>query len=384
MGLVLSPEQLKKSSQNSREARYSSRFWLNINSNIKRVRGCGTCSANNQVTLYVNQSKKSFERSAGFSDLITCGSLWACPVCSSKITTKRALKLSEELKVWNIKKKGNTAFFTLTMSHTNNDKLSDLFPNLSSAWLDMTSGKAWKKFTTKYSVLSSLRATELTHSYVNGWHLHYHGVFLIAPGKEFNIEELQNDLFDKWSKALNKFSYKASKNYGVDVRKGYGESGLASYLTKYSGAAWEVSGFSTKLAKGQSRTPFAILKDLSNSFFAGDVDNDDYKRDLAIWFDFEKLSKGRRQFQTGKNFAALVKDDNPDEIVIEEFDREEAYLDSYYFNLFNRSNFKNSSTLLSIAENESLFKALDFYSSEVIKLSPKLTRPSYSFKKVTK
>ena len=36
-------------------------------------------------------------RRAGFGGLVTCGSVWACPVCAAKVATKRAEDLAAVL-----------------------------------------------------------------------------------------------------------------------------------------------------------------------------------------------------------------------------------------------------------------------------------------------
>ena len=364
-----------------RSMRYASRWWLNQNSKVNRVKNCGLCTrTSDYIPLFVNTDKESGVRSAGLRDLITCESVWLCPVCSAKNSQERATKLSRDLAVWG-SKGGSTLFFTLTMRHTIFDPLKTQMDSIQSSWNSMTNNRNYKSFLKKYGIISSLRATELTHNFQNGFHTHFHGVYLINPGVDVNKEIFETELFQMWSNSLNKFGFTALRNYGVDVVKSYGDSGLASYLTKSSNAAKEVAGYGTKNARLYSRTPFAILADLTQAYSNNETQTKEYKTDLALWFQIETATKGKRQFQTGRNFNKLTEDTEELFPILEkEFDTQEVYLEAYYFNFFARANKSNVGKLLNLAE-QSLFSAVDFFLQEVLKSQKKLTRPAVSYTK---
>ena len=69
-------------------------------STLKRVRKCGYCTAGAEgggpgLRLTANPKGGNI---AGFSGLATCGSVWACPVCSAKIATRRAEELADVMR----------------------------------------------------------------------------------------------------------------------------------------------------------------------------------------------------------------------------------------------------------------------------------------------
>jgi integrase len=73
------------------------------------------------VTLAVT-SNTDGTRTAGYSGLASCGSVWACPQCAAKIATRRADELSKVMRA--VDEAGGSAFLlTLTMRHERGDRL---------------------------------------------------------------------------------------------------------------------------------------------------------------------------------------------------------------------------------------------------------------------
>ncbi|MCD2198057.1 hypothetical protein LQ327_32265 [Actinomycetospora endophytica] len=61
-------------------------------------------------------------RRAGFEGLVSCGSVWACPVCAAKVAAKRAEELAAVLDA--VHAKGGSAFMlTMTIRHNAGDRL---------------------------------------------------------------------------------------------------------------------------------------------------------------------------------------------------------------------------------------------------------------------
>ncbi|GAA4758231.1 SulP family inorganic anion transporter [Actinomycetospora chibensis] len=73
------------------------------------------------VTLAVT-SNTDGTRTAGYSGLASCGSVWCCPQCAAKIATRRADELSKVMRA--VDEAGGSAFLlTLTMRHARGDRL---------------------------------------------------------------------------------------------------------------------------------------------------------------------------------------------------------------------------------------------------------------------
>eukprot|EP00697_Spironema_sp_BW2_P015034 gnl/Spiro4/5741_TR2938_c0_g2_i2.p2 gnl/Spiro4/5741_TR2938_c0_g2~~gnl/Spiro4/5741_TR2938_c0_g2_i2.p2 ORF type:complete len:351 (+),score=56.60 gnl/Spiro4/5741_TR2938_c0_g2_i2:4223-5275(+) len=281
---------------------------------------------------------------AGFAGLQSCGSPWACPVCSAKIAPVRAGDIQKAVDEWHAR--GNTVVFvTMTMRHNTGQKLSDLWDGLSGAWGKVTSGSSWERDSDLYGgqdVIRSktrqlnkvkfkvetpgkrinfIRAVEVTHG-DNGWHVHVHAYLFCKPMMSTKeVAELQASMFGRWRRALVNSGFDApTVRRGVDAKIIVPGSGTdqGDYLTKntYDPAAyaakvlerkeqrkkerrdgWELAGGMGKLARRDNRSPFEILADV---VALGDAD------DLARWFVFEQSSKGRRQITWSHGFREYL------------------------------------------------------------------------------
>lgn len=99
--------------------------------------------------------------------------------------------------------------------------------------------------------------------------------------------------------------FRPSRAHGVDVRIIRDVSGLPDYFTKSGRAsdhaktagstANDVTSSHAKQARRGNRTPFALLDTLVRADAGEDVDPDVVKRDRALWREWERESRGRRQ-----------------------------------------------------------------------------------------
>jgi hypothetical protein len=88
---------------------------------IGRVRRCGLeRDPEAGSTLVISERPEG--RRAGFEGLVTCGSVWMCPVCAGKVASRRAEELATVLDT--VHAGGGSAFMlTLTIRHTAGDRL---------------------------------------------------------------------------------------------------------------------------------------------------------------------------------------------------------------------------------------------------------------------
>lgn len=116
---------------------------------------------------------------ARFGNLITCGSVWACPICAGKIAAQRAAEVDHALKQHRAEG-GRLMFLTLTHQHSRDGKLLEQLAKQSAALKLMQEGRRYKELCQQNGVLGMIRGLEMTHSDANGWHVHLHFLVLIA------------------------------------------------------------------------------------------------------------------------------------------------------------------------------------------------------------
>lgn len=275
-----------------RAVRFNARDLLRSISSQDRLRSCG----HRVVRAGGVQVRATFGADgahAGFGGLSTCGSVWACPVCSAKVLAVRTREVEHAITAWQ-GQGGTVGMLTLTMRHDRGQRLGTLWDGLSGAWRALGKSYAWKVFRESSGLAHSYRATEVTHGR-SGWHVHLH-VLLFTSGPVGR--HLSVPVFDAWSDALASlgfFAWSAVQDYR-EVGPG-DAAGLADYLAKNTypestRAALEVTRSDLKDGKRGGRTPFGILRGL---LAAAEADGTVDDGDLALWHEWEAASRGRRQ-----------------------------------------------------------------------------------------
>lgn len=308
-----------------RQDRYRARAWLSTvrtEQHQKRWRDCGRASINGGGAVGLRITSSPNGRAAGYSGLATCGSPWACPVCSAKIAQGRTQEL-DKLLVWNAERGGSVALASFTMRHHKGTRLRDERKALSVAWRHITSHRAWKTTRKALGCDGYVRAIDVTTTDTAGWHLHIHVLLVFdGPVSQELIEPWTDELYTLWSAGLAKSGFTASRERGVDVRVGEGAlDGLGKYLNKLT---YETAGARFKRGKKgkdgiRSRTPFEVLDDAINDGRADDFD---------LWFEWERDSKGMQQllWSNGLKDRVGVDDKSDEDLAEEEIDGEDVAL----------------------------------------------------------
>lgn len=341
-----------------RRARLSARYSQWTLSSLKRVRACGrsVTSLEHGVTVHVSGSTADGTRSAGLGGVQSCGSVWACPVCSAKIQARRQAEVATALAV--ARSRGwEVLFLTLTMRHNSGHSLNKLWNHLTHAWGAVTTGKgqrAWKQDKELYGIAGYLRLVEVTHG-DSGWHVHAHVLLFCDPARAALLNALQNDrvgehgagftdaevnalgvsMFTRWRNALNVDGIRPSMSRGVDIRRVRSDDRIADYFAKQlyhlkgeGSTAHDVTGSHGKEAKNGNRTPFGILAALVDVARTGVLDESRDAsapsaalEDLNLWHTFEHASRGRRQLLWSRGLRDDVlagQDDVTDQDVVDE------------------------------------------------------------------
>jgi len=243
------------------------------------------------------------ERGAHYRNLATCGSVWTCPVCASKITETRRAELQEVVKRSNFTK----VMVTITLQHERGDSLAELVEALNDSWRRLKQGRFWVAMREEFELLAYVSASEFTYGQ-NGWHPHKHALFFTEiPEAEFSLDEFKARLTARYKAILAKHGRYASDLYGIDVRLGDDQAG--EYASKW-GLECEIAKASVKNGKG-GFSPFQLLELYAEGeAWAG-----------ALFVEYAHATKGRRQLvwsHGGREVLGLGDEKTDEEIAADE------------------------------------------------------------------
>lgn len=284
-------------------------------SKLERVRKCGRVLRGSHV-----EYRKSGEM-VGLSGLCSCGSVWVCPRCNSKVMARRAFELGALIA--SAQSQGFVAVeITLTLRHSLTDDLATLWSTLSHCWDRARNGKVWSKDCERFGVLGWLRVVEVTDGR-NGWHPHLHGVVFVREIDAEGVNRLASGMFGRWQRAAVRQGLEAPELVGQEwhvIGEG-GDSKISQYLTeaKTYGSSVAIGLELTQTQSKQARSMYATRStwDLLDDAINGEV------RALARWWEYEQASTGKRQISysrhlrevLGVNFDDLTDDEIADEEV---------------------------------------------------------------------
>ncbi len=239
---------------------------------------------------------------AHYHRLAVCGSVWACPICSSRITSQRADEIRAALAELR-DQGGGAAFATLTVSHTHEDTLPKVLNGFLAALHNLTSWRGYKELRAAYGITGYIRVLEVTYGR-NGWHVHAHLLYTFAePLTPERLAELEEKLYPLWSRAAAKQGLSMSRRYGLELKLAYGT--VEDYLAKYGrGPRWDIGAELTKGHIKRGRT-IAGLKHLTPwellaAAAAGDV------RCGALFAEFVEHFSGKAQLYWSPGLRALL------------------------------------------------------------------------------
>jgi hypothetical protein len=156
------------------------------------------------------------------SGLAHCGSVWACPVCSAKIATRRAEELADVMR-WALEQGCSASMVTLTMQHHKGQRLADSWNALAKAWARVTSGKQWVNDQAAAGLQGWIKAVEVTTG-KNGWHVHVHVLMIWRDTIDgVTATRVGERMWRRWQRALQRHGFDSlledSKGHrvGLDV-----------------------------------------------------------------------------------------------------------------------------------------------------------------------
>lgn len=236
---------------------------------------------------------------AHYRNLMTCSCLWICAVCAAKISEHRKVEIDRAVI-------GMTALgyrpilATYTMRHSATDSLHQTLYDLVEAYKAQTSGGGWQSLREKYEVRGYIRTLELTHG-ENGWHPHLHVLMFCDE----QVETLASELSERWMAILKTVGRDGKRDVACDVRMsndaigdyiskfGHRPVDLVATQQRYWSMQSEIAKSTSKKARGDHRNPFEILYDSG----AVGIDPDYVTRSRALFREYERETKGRRQLE---------------------------------------------------------------------------------------
>jgi hypothetical protein len=241
-----------------------------------------------------------------YGNLITCGSVWHCPICAGKISERRRAELVDAVATWT-GQGGQVRLLTLTVPHYSHQKLQIVLNGLSSALRRLTNSREWKSLAESIGLYGRIRSLEVTYGQ-NGWHPHFH--LLLFTYKPFDLVELQEQILHLWKTACLRSSLPEPNHHGVKVDNG---ELAAQYVGKWGLEHEMTKGHIKKSRDGYS--PFDLLRLHLGVAASGRFLDGDPSRAAELFREYAKCFKGKRQlvWSKGLRLDLLTTEEQTDE-----------------------------------------------------------------------
>ncbi|WP_240310339.1 protein rep [Pseudosulfitobacter sp. DSM 107133] len=219
-----------------------------------------------------------------YEGLQTCGSVWACPCCSARISETRRDEMNQLL-AWARAQSHRVMMLTLTARHGRDDDLAELLDRMKDAKRRWAQHRSYREI--KPRMIGNVTATEVTGGGAHGWHPHFHVIVILD--EETDLEPLRG----AWLASL--------RGAGLDgagaAFQAQDADAAGNYIAKW-GAAEELTLSQRKKGRGRTgRTPAQLL--------AGSCDEADRKAGY-LWAEYATVFHGRRQLVWSRGLKALA------------------------------------------------------------------------------
>lgn len=216
-----------------------------------RTSRCGHCSSTQTVQVMKRPTGR-----CGYQGVVTCGSIWTCPECASKISAKRSAEVCELVKAH--RKAGGACYMgTLTMEHGLGDDCRILRETASWSWDQLIRSGAMRRLRDQYNIVGYVRSLEVTHG-KHGWHPHLHVLFLARDMSREQQTAVADAIFERWKHVLERRKIKVAR-MAFDFQRATNDEAAAQYVAKW-GAGTEIAKGSEKLGRA-GRSPWQLLDD---------------------------------------------------------------------------------------------------------------------------
>lgn len=251
------------------------------------------CLRRRRANTYYVEVRRSKTGTAHYGGLEVCGSIWSCPICAVKITTRRAAEVSQGFGAWQ-ETGGVVYMLTLTVPHYHHQSLKTVLEGFSKARRLLRNRKVWKRVVGQKTV-GSIRALEVTFG-SNGWHVHSHE--LIFAKQEIGLEDLRSVILEAWQRAVMDAGLGCPNAHGLDIERVYSAE---EYIAKFGhdrkwGADKELTKSHIKKGRWENMTPWDMLRAIAS----GD------ERQKERFVEYALQMKGTRQLVWSKGLRKLL------------------------------------------------------------------------------
>ncbi len=285
---------------------------------VHRVNYCSKrrIDKNKGVFVYYNEGRQQ----AHYGNLVHCGSAWTCADCATKITEVRKKEVKQGIDYWR-SQGGFVYLLTLTNRHHKGDDLPQLLQGQAKALVKFWSQRAVYTMLKAVGYVGRIVATEVTWSYNNGWHPHFHILMFFDHELINGGQGLRTYLANEWINACKKAGLKLpSLEHGCDLQDG---SYADQYVSKW-GLESEITKGHLKKGKDDGMTPFDLLRQSVEMPLFG-----------MLFREFADAFKGKRQLVWSGGLKKLlgIKKKSDDEIV-NETDEQSIVVNELAFEVF--------------------------------------------------
>lgn len=307
-GIAAAPnDKVSVARQNARDSRWGmARTAAGITQNRGQL-GCGYNSTGGNPQVFASSGR------ASYAGVQTCGKLWTCPTCATRITEQRKSELDGAIKGW----AGCTLNVTRTIRHTKWDDLGSLVNKLRDAHRWFSSHRVCKRWrerlgATNKQLGGTVRALEVTHAHPgkwdhNGWHPHEHELWLCSRTDigEDEVEQAGRELSELWVEACQRIGLPApsvERGYVMELGK------AADYVAKW-GIAEELTKSHLKQGKEGSVSTWGLLR-------VAHEGGEHAARASSLFLKFAEAFHGRHQLQWSRGLrdhCGLSKEELTDE-----------------------------------------------------------------------
>lgn len=243
------------------------------------------------------------ENRAHLLGVATCGSVWACPVCTALIQEGRRKEIAQAID-WAYASGLQPSMVTFTFPHRLNQSLAELIEAQTQAFHLLRKGSPWNRFKKSVGYQGLIRSLELTYG-TSGWHPHTHELFFVSS--EAEADDMRVRLSELWLSACVRAGLvdiddveqvSAFRAHAVDVR---GWCQASDYLAKQdSSRHWgvdrELAKASTKQGRAKGQHPFGLLA----------LAAEGGKQAGAKYLEYIAVMKGKRQLFWSHGLKARV------------------------------------------------------------------------------
>lgn len=252
------------------------------------------CLRLRQASKEIQVWQSNEHKTTSYSGLQTCGSVWACPVCSAKIAERRRAEIVAAMAAHKAAG-GCMNLLTLTAPHQRVDKLADLLKMQALALKKMFADRTVRKVFAEMGILGQIRALEVTHGRLseinNGWHPHHHILLFAGSGVDLarfdgpQMKDWAVRLYLRWA-ACCEAAGLGTPSYAHGLKLDDG-SKAAKYVAKWGLEDEMTKGHTKKAINGE--TPFDFLR----SYLVDGTD----KQAGALFKEFAETFKGKQQLR---------------------------------------------------------------------------------------